>query len=169
MKKLLKHLIMLLLCLAAMCLFVACPSSDGDDDDDEIVITEYFTLDRADGTHDMSHNAGANCDEIYINITEAIATGENVIITAEVSGLSAYKQVAIQSGIDGWAWPADGNPAKAWSDTGIADGTTLVALLTATSDLGAGTASFKFQCDNPVGAFPGSPTITLTNMIAGKY
>jgi len=160
--------ILLALLLAFGMVMVSCDngSDDGSDDGgtDEPGIVA-LSLDTADGdVKALSVDAAdANAMEVFFNVTEPVASGEMITISLTVSGLGDFKQVAIQSQADSFAWPADGSTAKVWSDTGIEDQTNLIAIITANDDYA--THSFKLKLDNAVsGSLPASASVTINSI-----
>lgn len=98
----------------------------------------------------------------YFNVTDsAFEEGDLVVISFKISGADAFKQLAVQSSLNGWSW--DGAP-KIWKSAGIADGTSFSAVVKAT-EAGSNLA-FKLWLDNPVNeSFDESPVeITLTDL-----
>lgn len=98
----------------------------------------------------------------YFNVTDsAFEEGDLVVISFKISGADAFKQLAVQSSLNGWSW--DSAP-KIWKSAGIADGTSFSAVVKAT-EAGSNLA-FKLWLDNPVDeSFDESPVeITLTDL-----
>ncbi len=99
----------------------------------------------------------------YFNVNDsAFEVGDQVKISFKVSGASAFKQLAVQSTFDGWAW--DSAP-KMWKNDGISNDTTFSAVMTATR--ADDNLAFKLWFDSPVSeTFDGnSVDITLTNLM----
>lgn len=82
----------------------------------------------------------------YFNVNDsAYAVGDQIKISFDISGASDFKQLVLQTSANNWSW--DSAP-KIWSSNGIADGTTMSAIITATQ--AADNLSFKLWLDNPV-------------------
>lgn len=99
----------------------------------------------------------------YFNVKDsAFKAGDLIEINFEISGASAFKQLAVQSNLDGWAW--DSAP-KMWQNNGIKDSTKFSAVIEATKSVSDGIA-FKLWLDNPVEAdFDKTPVaIELKNL-----
>lgn len=85
----------------------------------------------------------------YFNVKDsAFSAGDLIEISFEISGASAFKQLVLQSNLDGWGW--DSAP-KTWVNNGIADGTKFSAVIKATKSVEDG-ITFKLWLDNPVDA-----------------
>lgn len=83
----------------------------------------------------------------YFNVKDSAFKADDLIeINFEISGASAFKQLALQSNLDGWSW--DDAP-KMWKNDGIKDGTKFSAVIKATKTVSDGIA-FKLWLDNPV-------------------
>lgn len=98
----------------------------------------------------------------YFNVSNsAFETGDQIKISFEVSGASAFKQLVVQSSANNWSW--DEAP-KIWKSAGITDGTKFSAIITATQ--ADDNLSFKLWFDNPVNEdFDTTPVaMTLTNL-----
>lgn len=99
----------------------------------------------------------------YFNVTDsAFEEGDLVVINFKISGAEAFKQLAVQSNLNGWAW--DSAP-KIWKNNGIADDTSFSAVIKATETVDDDIA-FKLWLDNPVNeSFDESPVeITLNGL-----
>ncbi len=102
----------------------------------------------------------------YFNVTDSpVVAGEEYVILAKFSGVSAFKQVAIQSSINEWDWAG---AAKKWDDNGVQDGSVIGGLFTATAD--ADNIAFKIQLDNPVfgNASVTNATVALEDLVVIK-
>ncbi|MCH5253059.1 MAG: hypothetical protein J1F22_08840 [Lachnospiraceae bacterium] len=98
----------------------------------------------------------------YFNVNNSpITAGQQFKITFTVSGADAFKQLAVQSNVNGWAW--DESP-KLWRTEGIEDGTAFSGIITATEDCDQ--LTFKLWFDNPVDEdFDTTPVaMTLDNL-----
>lgn len=98
----------------------------------------------------------------YFNVNNsAYEVGDQIKISFDISGASDFKQLVLQTSANGWAW--DSAP-KIWKSNGIADGTTLSGIITATQ--AADNLSFKLWLDNPVDSdFDTTPVeMTLSNL-----
>lgn len=82
----------------------------------------------------------------YFNVNDSeYAVGDQIKFTFDISGASDFKQLVLQTSANNWSW--DSAP-KIWSGEGIADGTTMSAIITVTQDIT--NLSFKLWLDNPV-------------------
>lgn len=98
----------------------------------------------------------------YFNVTNsAYEEGDLVEISFKISGAEEFKQLAVQSSLNGWAW--DSAP-KIWKNDGIADGTSFSGVIKATA--AGSNIAFKLWLDNPVDeSFDESPVeVTLTDL-----
>ena len=105
---------------------------------------------------------GGSWNVQYFNVNDsAIDTGDMFKISFKISGASAFKQLAVQSNVDGWGWA---DAPKMWKNDGIADGTTFSAVIKATQDCDK--ITFKLWFDNPVDeTFDTTPVaMTLTDL-----
>lgn len=85
----------------------------------------------------------------YFNVKDtSVNKGDLIEVNFEISGASAFKQLAVQSNLDGWAW--DSAP-KMWQNNGIKDSTKFSAIIEATKTVDENIA-FKLWLDNPVDA-----------------
>lgn len=99
----------------------------------------------------------------YFNVTDsAFEEGDLVVISFKISGAEAFKQLAVQSNMNGWAWAS---APKIWKNNGIADDTSFSGVIKATETVEDGIA-FKLWLDNPVNeSFDESPVgITLNDL-----
>lgn len=131
---------------------------------DTIALPASLTIskDRSYSGAVSAEKASGSWNVQYFNVSDsAFEAGDQVKISFEVSGASAFKQLAVQSTLDGWAW--DSAP-KIWKNDGIADGTTFSAIMTATQ--AGDNLAFKLWFDNPVdSAFDTTPVaMNLTNL-----
>lgn len=131
---------------------------------DSIALPSSLTINK-DRSYTGSVNAvqsSGSWNVQYFNVSNsAFETGDQIKVTFKVSGASAFKQLVVQSSLDGWAW--DSAP-KMWKNDGIADGTTFSAIITATTS--NDNLSFKLWFDNPVNEdFATTPVeMTLTDL-----
>lgn len=98
----------------------------------------------------------------YFNVTDsAFEEGDLVVISFKISGADAFKQLAVQSNLNGWAW--DSAP-KIWKSAGIAADTSFSAVVKATE--AGDNMAFKLWLDNPVNESfdESSVEITLTDL-----
>lgn len=94
----------------------------------------------------------------YFNVNDsAFEVGDQVKISFKVSGASAFKQLAVQSTFDGWAW--DSAP-KMWKNDGISNDTTFSAVMTATR--ADDNLAFKLWFDSPVSEDFNEDSVDLT-------
>lgn len=99
----------------------------------------------------------------YFNVTDsAFEEGDLIEISFKISGAEAFKQLAVQSNMNGWAWAS---APKIWKNNGIADDTSFSGVIKATETVEDGIA-FKLWLDNPVNeSFDESPVgITLNDL-----
>ena len=100
----------------------------------------------------------------YFNVANsAYETGDEFYISTKVSGAENFKQVAIQSSVNGWDWAA---APKKWSGDGTANDTVIAGKVTATQD--GDNLAFKIQFDNAIDTVEEDPTITLTDLYIMK-
>lgn len=105
---------------------------------------------------------GANWNIQYFNVNDSsFKKGDLLEISFDISGASAFKQLVVQSNMNGWAWDV---APKIWASDGIADGTTVSGIIEATT--AADNIAFKLWLDNPVDAdFDETPvSMELTNL-----
>lgn len=105
---------------------------------------------------------GANWNVQYFNVNNSKFQEDDLVeISFKISGAEEFKQLAVQSNLNGWAW--DSAP-KIWKNDGVADGTAFSAVIKATQ-AGNGIA-FKLWLDNPkTEGFEESPVaIQLTDL-----
>ncbi len=106
---------------------------------------------------------GANWNVQYFNVNDSkFKQDDQIKISFKISGAGAFKQLAVQSNLNNWAW--DSAP-KIWRSEGIEDGTTFSAVITATQT-SLENIAFKLWLDNPVEAAfdKASVDITLTDL-----
>lgn len=100
----------------------------------------------------------------YFNVNHSeITKGQQFKISFSVSGAKAFKQMAVQSNVNGWSW--DDAP-KIWKTEGIANGTVFSTVITATEEV-CDKITFKLWFDNPVeeGFAQTEVPITLTKLM----
>ena len=82
----------------------------------------------------------------YFNVNNSeIKEGEQFKISFSISGASEFKQMVVQSNVNGWSWD---NAPKLWKTDGIEDGTSFSAVITATEAL-CDKITFKLWFDSP--------------------
>ncbi|MCM1245776.1 MAG: endo-1,4-beta-xylanase [Roseburia sp.] len=112
----------------------------------------------------VESESGSAWSAEYFNVKDsAFETGDTFYVSAKISGASNFKQVAVQSNVNGWDWA--GAPKK-WTEAGIADGTVVSGLITATTE--EEKISFKIQLDNAVAAVSSPVNIDLTDLYIMK-
>lgn len=115
------------------------------------------------GKVDAEENTAANAWDIqYFTVPDkTFETGDVFYLSAKISGASSFKQAAIQTSVNNWDWSS---APKKWSEDGIADGTVVAGMVTATKD--GDNVAFKIQLDNAVDADTTSSVyeITLTDL-----
>lgn len=97
----------------------------------------------------------------YFNVNTPIDENSQFKISFKISGADTFKQLAVQTNVNGWSW--DKAP-KVWKNDGIADDTTFSAIIKATQDCEK--ISFKLWLDSPVEESfdTTSVPVTLTNL-----
>ena len=97
----------------------------------------------------------------YFNVNTPIDENSQFKISFKISGADSFKQLAVQTNVNGWSW--DDAP-KMWKSDGIADDTTFSAIIKATQDCEK--ISFKLWLDSPVDESfdTASVPVTLTNL-----
>ncbi|MCH5266256.1 MAG: endo-1,4-beta-xylanase [Lachnospiraceae bacterium] len=98
----------------------------------------------------------------YFNVSNsAIKKDEQFKISFKISGIKDFKQLAVQTNVNGWDW--DSAPKK-WNGEGLDDDTTISAIITATED--CDNIAFKLWLDNPVNETfsDSSVTVQLSNL-----
>lgn len=112
----------------------------------------------------VESESGSAWSAEYFNVKDsAFETGDTFYVSAKISGASNFKQVAVQSNVNGWDWA--GAPKK-WTEAGTADGTVVSGLITATTE--EEKISFKIQLDNAVAAVSSPVNIDLTDLYIMK-
>lgn len=82
----------------------------------------------------------------YFNVNNSeIKEGEQFKISFSISGASEFKQMVVQSNVNGWSW--DDAP-KLWKNDGIENGTSFSTVITATEAL-CDKITFKLWFDSP--------------------
>lgn len=97
----------------------------------------------------------------YFNVNTPIDENSQFKISFKISGADSFKQLAVQTNVNGWSWD---NAPKVWKSDGIADDTTFSAIIKATQDCEK--ISFKLWLDSPVEESfnTTSVPVTLTNL-----
>lgn len=133
--------------------------------DDSVALPSYKMIDkgrRYTGSVTAEEDGGAWVVQ-YFNVNDsAFEVGDQIKISFKVSGASAFKQLAVQSGYDNWSWD---NAPKIWRNDGIADDTVFSAVMTATR--ADDNLAFKLWFDSPVNEefSEESVDITLENLM----
>ena len=93
----------------------------------------------------------------YFNVSNsAIKKDEQFKISFKISGIKDFKQLAVQTNVNGWDW--DSAPKK-WNGEGLDDSTTINTIITATED--CDNIAFKLWLDNPVNEAFSDPSVTV--------
>ncbi len=168
------NVLSLVMLLSSVLSFALVPSGNADAANPKVPLPNDWDLDYNEdyyGSVNAIYDATANAWFVeYFNVEQSFNEGDLFHVSFSVAGAAEFKQVALQSSLDGWDFA---KAPKKWNDNGIANGTKIEGIIEVPEDgdsilneLVAANWQFKLHIDNEVVSGFALPTtaITLTDL-----